>query len=143
MTAKKSPSKKTAAAPVATPASPWPEERPADAEEIELRLQHLDYAAECRWTALHADPTGNLCKMFGTYIEAEGLALRGSFVIDPDGVLQAYEIHNLPVGRSMQELLRKLKASKFVHENGGEVCPANWHPGKKTLKPGLDLVGKI
>ena len=60
MTAKKSPSKKTAAAPVATPASPWPEERPADAEEIELRLQHLDYAAECRWTALHADPTGNL-----------------------------------------------------------------------------------
>lgn len=90
-----------------------------------------------------ADPTGNLSRTFGTYIEAEGLALRGSFVIDPDGVLQAYEIHNLPVGRSMQELLRKIKASKFVREHGGEVCPANWHPGKKTLKPGLDLVGKI
>ena len=90
-----------------------------------------------------ADPTGNLSKMFGTYIEAEGLSLRGSFIIDPDGVLQAYEIHNLPIGRSMQELLRKLKASKFVRENGGEVCPANWQPGKKTLKPGLNLVGKI
>ena len=90
-----------------------------------------------------ADPTGNLCREFGTYIDEAGLSLRGSFVIDPDGVLKAFEIHDNSVGRSMKELLRKLKAAKFVRENKGEVCPASWEPGKKTLKPGLDLVGKI
>lgn len=90
-----------------------------------------------------ADPAGKLCRAFGTYIEDAGLALRGSFVIDPDGILRAYEMNDLPIGRSTDELLRKLKAAQFVRENKGEVCPANWQPGKKTLKPGLDLVGKI
>ncbi|MBT3292677.1 redoxin domain-containing protein [Candidatus Peregrinibacteria bacterium] len=90
-----------------------------------------------------ADPTGNLCKAFGTYIEKEGLSLRGSFVIDPEGVLKAYEIHDNSIGRSGTELLRKIRAAKFVAEHGGEVCPANWRPGEATLKPGLDLVGKI
>ncbi|MBI2448241.1 redoxin domain-containing protein [Candidatus Microgenomates bacterium] len=90
-----------------------------------------------------ADPTGTLCRAFGTYIESEGLSLRGTFLIDPDGVLKTIEIHDNSVGRSADELLRKLQAAKFVRENGGEVCPANWHPGEKTLKPGLDLVGKI
>jgi len=90
-----------------------------------------------------ADPTGRLCKDFGTYLEDEGLSLRGSFIIDPDGVVKAGELHDNSIGRSMPELLRKLQAAKFVRENGGEVCPANWKPGAKTLKPGLDLVGKI
>lgn len=90
-----------------------------------------------------ADPTGKLCREFGTYIEAEGLSLRGSFIIDPDGILKAYEIHDNSIGRSIKELLRKLQAAKFVKENIGLVCPASWEPGKKTLKPGLDLVGKI
>lgn len=90
-----------------------------------------------------ADPTGNICKQFGTYIPSEGLSLRGSFVIDPDGVLKAYELHDNSIGRSADELLRKVQAAKFVRENGGEVCPANWKPGAGTLKPGLDLVGKI
>jgi len=90
-----------------------------------------------------ADPTGKVCKQFGTYIYEEGLSLRGSFVIDPDGILKAYELHDNSIGRNAKELLRKLKAAKFVKEHGGEVCPANWEPGKKTLKPGLDLVGKI
>jgi len=90
-----------------------------------------------------ADPTGRLCKEFGTYIEEEGLSLRGSFIIDPDGILKAYELHDNSIGRSAKELLRKLQAAKFVKENKGQVCPANWEPGKKTLKPGLDLVGKI
>ena len=90
-----------------------------------------------------ADPTGKLCKAFGTYIDAEGLSLRGSFIIDPDGKLRAYELHDNSIGRSASELLRKLQAAKFVDENGGEVCPANWKPGGDTLKPGLDLVGKI
>jgi len=90
-----------------------------------------------------ADPTGKLCKQFGTYIEGEGLSLRGSFIIDPDGILKCYELHDNSIGRSADELLRKLQAAKFVREHGGEVCPASWKPGSKTLKPGLDLVGKI
>ena len=90
-----------------------------------------------------ADPTGNLCREFGTYIDEAGLSLRGSFIIDPDGILKAYEIHDNSIGRSAKEILRKVQAAKFVRENKGEVCPASWEPGKKTLKPGLDLVGKI
>jgi NADH-dependent peroxiredoxin subunit C len=90
-----------------------------------------------------ADPTGKICKKYGTYIFEEGLSLRGTFIIDPDGVLKAYEIHDNSVGRSAQELIRKIQAAQFVRENGGEACPANWKPGEKTLRPGLDLVGKI
>ncbi|MBI4313879.1 MAG: redoxin domain-containing protein [Candidatus Omnitrophica bacterium] len=93
--------------------------------------------------AMAADPSGKLCRAFGTYIEETGLSLRGSFIIDPDGVVKSYEMNDLSIGRSAQELLRKLQAAKFVRENKGEVCPANWKPGSKTLKPGLDLVGKI
>ncbi len=90
-----------------------------------------------------ADPTGKLCREFGTYIEEKGLSLRGTFIIDPDGVLKSFEMNDNSIGRSAKELLRKLQAAKFVRENPGQVCPANWEPGKATLKPGLDLVGKI
>lgn len=90
-----------------------------------------------------ADPTGNLCREFGTYIDEAGLSLRGTFIIDPDGVLKTIDIHDNSIGRSAKEILRKVRAAKFVRENKGEVCPASWEPGKKTLKPGLDLVGKI
>ena len=90
-----------------------------------------------------ADPTGALCREFGTYIEEAGLSLRGTFIIDPDGVLKAADIHDNSIGRSGAEVLRKVQAAKFVRENKGEVCPASWKPGGKTLKPGLDLVGKI
>jgi peroxiredoxin (alkyl hydroperoxide reductase subunit C) len=90
-----------------------------------------------------ADPTGALSKELGVYLKAEGLSLRGSFIIDPDGIIQAYEVHNNNVGRSAAELLRKLQASKFVREHGGEVCPANWKPGKESMKPSVDLIGKI
>lgn len=90
-----------------------------------------------------ADPTGTICKAYGTYIESEGLALRGTFLIDPDGVLKAYEIHDNSIGRSSEELMRKIQAAEFVRAHGGEVCPANWKPGAKTLRPGMDLVGKI
>ena len=92
---------------------------------------------------LIADPTGDLCREMGVYIDGEGVARRGTFIIDPDGVLQAYEVHANNIGRSADELLRKLQAAQFVREHGGEVCPAKWKPGEKTLKPGLDLVGKI
>lgn len=90
-----------------------------------------------------ADPTGQLCKEFGTYLEADGLSLRGTFIIDPDGVLKSADIHDNSIGRSTKEILRKVQAAKFVRDNPGLVCPASWEPGKDTLKPGLDLVGKI
>lgn len=90
-----------------------------------------------------ADPTGNLGKALGVYIPEEGLALRASFIIDPTGVIKAYEVHDNSIGRSAHELLRKLQAAIYVREHGGEVCPANWRPGGQTLKPGMDLVGKI
>lgn len=90
-----------------------------------------------------ADPTGTLSKEYGVYIPSEGLALRGTFIIDPEGTLKALEVHDNSIGRSAKELLRKLQAAIYVREHGGEVCPANWKPGAKTLKPGLDLVGKI
>jgi len=90
-----------------------------------------------------ADPTGKMCWDYGTYIVEEGLSLRGTFIIDPEGILRTIEIHDNSVGRSADELIRKLQAAKFVHEHGSEVCPADWTPGKETLKPCLDLVGKI
>lgn len=90
-----------------------------------------------------ADPSGELCKEFGTYIDGVGLSLRGTFIIDPEGELKCADIHDNSIGRSGAEILRKVQAAKFVSENNGEVCPASWKPGSKTLKPGLDLVGKI
>jgi peroxiredoxin (alkyl hydroperoxide reductase subunit C) len=90
-----------------------------------------------------ADPTGKLSKLFGTYIKEEGLSLRGTFLIDPYGKLKAFEIHDNSIGRNASEMLRKLQAAKFVSEHGGEVCPAKWSPGKKTLTPNITLVGKI
>lgn len=90
-----------------------------------------------------ADPARRVCAEYGTLIEHEGLSLRATFLIDPDGILKAFEFHDNSIGRSIEELIRRLQAAKFVAEHGGEVCPMNWKPGAKTLKPGLDLVGKI
>jgi peroxiredoxin (alkyl hydroperoxide reductase subunit C) len=90
-----------------------------------------------------ADPTGNVSREFGVYIDEEGMALRGTFIIDPDGVLKTMEVHDNNIGRSVDELIRKLQAAKFVREHKGNVCPASWKPGEDTLTPGIDLVGKI
>ncbi len=90
-----------------------------------------------------ADPTGRICRALGTYIEDEGLSYRASFIVDPDGKIKAVEMHDNSIGRSADELLRKLQAAQYVREHGGEVCPARWKPGEKTLRPGVDLVGKI
>jgi len=91
-----------------------------------------------------ADPTGKMCREFGTYIKDEGLSLRTTAIINPDQELVAYDIHDNSIGRNTQEILRKLQAAKFVYDNDGAiVCPASWKPGDKTLKPGIDLVGKI
>ena len=90
-----------------------------------------------------ADPAAKLAKMLGVYLREDGMALRGTFVVDPDGIIKTIEIHANSIGRSADETLRKVQAAKFVYENGNEVCPANWKPGQKTLKPGVSLVGKI
>jgi peroxiredoxin len=90
-----------------------------------------------------SDPTGEICEMFGVNIHNEGVSLRGTFVIDPDGVIKSIEVNDNSIGRSAKELLRKIRAAKFVRENGGKVCPASWEPGGDTLEPGMDLVGKI
>ncbi len=91
-----------------------------------------------------ADPTGKLCKDLGVYIEKEGVARRSTFIINPDQDIVAIDIHDNSIGRSIGEIYRKFEASKFVYDNDGAVvCPASWQPGDKTLKPGIDLVGKI
>ena len=92
---------------------------------------------------LLGDPTGNLSRNFGVLIEEEGLALRGSFLIDPQGKIKVEEIHDLGIGRDAKELLRKVQAAQYVASHPGEVCPASWKPGAETLKPSLSLVGKI
>jgi len=76
-------------------------------------------------------------------IEEEGLALRGTFVVNPEGIIKIAEVLDLGIGRDAQELLRKVQAAQYVATNPGEVCPAKWKPGAKTLAPSLDLVGKI
>lgn len=92
---------------------------------------------------LVADPTGTLTRNFDVMIEEEGLALRGTFVIDPQGKIKLCEIHDNGIGRDAKELLRKVQAAQYVASHPGEVCPAKWTPGAKTLAPSLDLVGKI
>ena len=92
---------------------------------------------------LLGDPTGTLTRAFGVHIEEEGLAYRGTFVVAPDGKVKIAEIHDNGIGRNAEELLRKIQAAQFVASHPGEVCPAKWKPGASTLKPGLDLVGKI
>jgi peroxiredoxin (alkyl hydroperoxide reductase subunit C) len=92
---------------------------------------------------LVGDPTLTLSRNFDVLIEEAGLADRGTFVIDPDGKIQIVEINAGGVGRNALELLRKIKAAQYVAAHPGEVCPAKWEEGQKTLAPSLDLVGKI
>lgn len=90
-----------------------------------------------------ADPAGTLSRALGVYVKEEGLSLRATFIIDPDQVIKAYDVHDNAIGRSTAEIVRKLQAAKFVREHKGMVCPASWKPGGKTLTKGVDLVGKI
>lgn len=105
----------------------------ADASETIAKIQY----------PMLADPTGTLARGFGVMIEEEGLALRGTFIVNPEGEIKAYEIHDLGIGRNAEELVRKVQAAQFVAEHGDQVCPAKWQPGAETLTPSLDLVGKL
>lgn len=89
------------------------------------------------------DPRHVISQNFDVYIEEAGHADRGTFIIDPDGVIQAIEINANGIGRDASSLINKIKAAQYVRNNPGEVCPAKWKEGSVTLKPSLDLVGKI
>lgn len=90
-----------------------------------------------------ADPTGQLTRYCNVYIPEEGLSLRGTFILDPKMILKAYEVNDNSIGRNAEELLRKIEAAQYIAKHKNEVCPASWRPGVKTLKPGVNLVGKI
>lgn len=89
------------------------------------------------------DPTGTITRNFEVMIEEDGLALRGSFLINPEGVIKVMEVNDNGIGREASEMLRKTKAAQYIASHPGEVCPAKWKEGDATLKPSLDLVGKI
>ena len=89
------------------------------------------------------DPTLTLSRNFDVLIEEEGMALRGTFVINPEGEIKLCEIHDNGIGRDASELLRKVQAAQYIAAHPGEVCPAKWTPGAETLTPSLDLIGKI
>jgi len=90
-----------------------------------------------------ADPTGKVSRLFGVFDEATGLALRGTFIISPDGVLVSSEVNFYNVGRSAAEMLRKVQANAYLATHPDEACPANWSEGKKTLSPGPGMVGRV
>jgi peroxiredoxin len=90
-----------------------------------------------------ADPTRRICTAFGTLIEDSGLSQRATFIVDPTGIVISMHLHDNSIGRSAKEILRQLRAAKYVREHPGEVCPASWEPGQDTLKEGTDLIGKI
>jgi len=105
----------------------------ADASDTIRKIQYV----------MLGDPTGTITRNFDVMIEEAGLALRGTFLVNPEGVIKVAEIHDLGIGRDASELLRKVKAAQYVASHPGEVCPAKWQEGAATLKPSLDLVGKI
>ena len=89
-----------------------------------------------------SDPGGKIGTLYGVYDEEAGVNVRGRFIVDPDGIIQAMEVLTPPVGRNVAELLRQVKAFQHVRATG-EVTPSGWQPGKPALKPGPDLVGKV
>ncbi len=103
---------------------------------------HSERISKLRYPML-ADPTHCISRDFDVLIESDGMAERGSFIVNPEGKIVSYEVSAGNVGRNADELFRKLQACQFVYEHGDEVCPAKWQPGGETLKPSLDLVGML
>lgn len=101
-----------------------------------------DTIAKIKYTMI-GDPTMQICRNFEVLREDAGLANRGTFIVDPEGIIQAVEITAEGIGRDAADLLRKVKAAQYVAAHPGEVCPAKWKEGEATLAPSLDLVGKI
>ncbi|MFC4653219.1 alkyl hydroperoxide reductase subunit C [Lactococcus nasutitermitis] len=104
--------------------------------------EHSDAISKLKYTML-ADPSGKISREFDVFDEEAGLAQRGSFIIDPDGVIQAIEITADGIGRDASQLIDKIKAAQYVRTHPGEVCPAKWKEDGETLTTGIDLVGRI
>ncbi len=115
-----------------------------DTQFVHLAWHRHEKSLENVKYSMGADPTGNLSSLFGVYDEATGLALRGTFIINPDGTLLNSEVNYYNMGRNIDELMRKFKANLHLSKHQDEGCPAKWKDeGDKTLKPGADLVGKV
>lgn len=115
-----------------------------DTEFVHMAWQRGEKSLKGVKFQMAADPTGKVSKMFGVYDEATGLAIRGTFIIDPEGTILNSEVNFYNLGRNVDELLRKLKANIYLSEHGDEVCPAQWkEEGDKTLTPSPELVGKV
>ncbi|MHB1696489.1 MAG: redoxin domain-containing protein [bacterium] len=114
-----------------------------DTQFVHMAWQRDEKLLENVRFVMGADPTGKVSQLFDVYDEATGLALRGTFIINPEGVLAASEVNFYSVGRNADELVRKVEANIYVSMHTDEVCPAKWHKGGKTIKPGPDAVGKV
>lgn len=114
-----------------------------DTQFVHLAWRREEKSLENARFLMAADPTGRVSRLFGVYDEAAGLALRGSFIIDPDGMLVGSEVNYFNVGRNAKELLRRFKAAIHVRQHPNEACPARWEEGEKTLTPGPELVGRV
>ncbi|KRK65770.1 alkyl hydroperoxide reductase [Companilactobacillus tucceti DSM 20183] len=115
---------------------------------VDSEFSHMSWAQNTETISkleypMLSDQKHELADFFDLIEEDSGRAYRGVFIINPEGIIKSYTINAMGIGRNAQEILRTLQAAQFVAENGDNVCPANWHPGEKTIKPGADLVGKI
>jgi len=114
-----------------------------DTKFVHLAWRNTEKLLENVRYPMGADPTGAVSRLFGVYDENTGLALRGTFIINPDGLLVGSEVNFYNVGRNAEELVRKMKANVYLMSHPDEACPAKWEPGKKTLKPSEKIVGKV
>ncbi len=114
-----------------------------DTKFVHLAWQRDEKLLENAKFVMGSDPTGDAARLFGVYDETTGLALRGTFFINPEGTLLASEVNYYNVGRNVDELLRKIKANLHVAQHSDEACPAHWDTGEKTLKPSEKMVGKV
>ncbi|MFT5434374.1 MAG: alkyl hydroperoxide reductase subunit AhpC [Myxococcota bacterium] len=114
-----------------------------DTKFVHLAWQREEISLKDAKFAMGADPSGTVSRLFGVYDPASGVDFRGTFVINPQGMLLNAEVNVLNIGRNMVELVRKVEGDIYLAEHGDEACPANWTPGKKTLRPGADLVGRV
>lgn len=115
-----------------------------DTQFVHLAWKREEKSLENVKFQMAADPNGKISKLFGVYDENTGLALRGTFIINPEGTLLNAEVNFYNLGRNVDELLRKLKANIYLASHKDEGCPAQWkNEGDKTLKPSEDLVGKV
>ncbi len=114
-----------------------------DTKYTHLAWQRTEKLLENVKYLMGADPTGKVSRLFGVYDDNTGLALRGTFIINPDGILVSSEVNFYNVGRNAEELVRKMKANAYLISHPDEACPARWKEGKKTLKPSQEMVGRV